>query len=172
MGRSCRLPAGECLGLAVPPNTHSRQPLLSGACPPASRHAGPRLPWGVLPERVSFWQGGLGGQEGEGQDPPSTSHLPAPQDEDTRLEARATLNSQCGLKQVVVLSRLPPCCPPSVGAQQGVVCGGMWPQGGTRASRSQGNEASGGGWAELELELNLGGWGTDTCVLVRPLPTL
>lgn len=66
-GRSCRLPAGECLGLAVPPNTHLHQPVVSRACPRASEHARPRLPWGVLPGRGRLWEGGLGGRGGKGQ---------------------------------------------------------------------------------------------------------
>ena len=67
-GAELRLPAGKCLGLAVPPHAHLHQPLVSRACPRASGHAGPGLPWGVLPGRGSLWEGGLkAGRGGEGQ---------------------------------------------------------------------------------------------------------
>lgn len=89
----------------MPPNAHLHQPLLSRACPRASGHAGPGLPGNVLPGRGSLWEGGLGGRGRERQGPSSAPCLPHPtQGEDSRLEARATLNSQCGLGQVAALS--------------------------------------------------------------------
>lgn len=95
------------------------QLLVSRACPQAIGHTGPRLPQCVLPGRGSLWEGGLG-EGGRGEAGPIL-HFPLfpTQGEDARLEARATLSSQCGLGQLVALSGPQVPLPHNPGASQG-----------------------------------------------------